>query len=253
MLQNQSFNKVVLVLLGLFFVLFMGCSTRTNVTEGQVEGTKTEDNLPYYQSIFKKLDSLLPVSLNRDEYWMIYRFGPIEFTSEYSVLCIPKSQINSDEIEVSYFLLRSDEGHIIQAASQKQTKPSAVQFNLHLLNNGGTTPAFNRLLKIKHSELFDYISKELELRPGEGICSNHYIVFSPNKEDVYAINFKAHTQTKKFLQRLYEQISLSEHLQSLSLDLNCEENKLFADSLIRNKSLLDNTYQVSISQYESFW
>lgn len=216
-------------IIGLLFSLLYGCTSSSTHSVDSVNNTKLqieqEKNLSRHQMMLAKLDSLLPISLNRDNYWIVFRYGSIEFSSDYSVLCIPKKEINESQIHCNYFMINNIEELYTKHPKLESDEPNILGFNI-LLNNNKNKIHLNSLKCYAGKELDKYVSNRLLKRTGEGHCNNFYFITSKDKDSVYVLDLNSGIKEKAYFEYLYKQISPSEYLQTFSLKEDCEINGL---------------------------
>lgn len=224
MLQDQSMiNKLVFVLLGIFSVI--GCSINSDDLKQKEESNERDEKSSYYQLLLKEVDGMLPISLNRDDYCMIFRYGSIEFSSDYSVLCIPKKEINKSQIHCKYFMINNIEKLHSSNPELESDEPNILGFSFLLKNNSTNKISLNKLKRYDADELDIYVSNEILKRPGEGHCNNFYFITSNNKDSLYVLDLNSNVKEKAYFEHLYKQISSSEYLQTFSLNDDCNVNK----------------------------
>lgn len=242
-MQNRFTITFVLVL------IIFGCSNN-NKSENIELGKDKKASLE--RLFFERVDSYLPKHINRLEYTLIYRTGSIEFSSDLSVLCIPKKLSADKYINCEYFMLNNIEKLYQDNPDLNSNEPKILGFSF-ILNNTfyDKNPSFEVLDKWHIDELNKYIDKRLTIRQGEGHCNNFYYCSTSNEDSVYVIDYTSRNLEKNFFESLYKQISPSEYFQTSSLKEGCnKERELYLDL---NKVAESDSFKLIHGDEGKYW
>nr|WP_294860045.1 hypothetical protein [uncultured Fluviicola sp.] len=207
-MRNKNFLLFLTVLIAL------GCNQPSN-TESP---SKTNS---VWKTEFEKMEEYLPRKFNSKDYFLIFRMGSNEFSSECTMLCIPKNKIKNKTITCDYFSINGT----IDSDIQKLKIPTIVGHQLSLTNKFYHSDLnLNKLQSIDFAK-FDYF---IDSRPreynGEWHCGNLYVI-NPNSEAPLLLSRDSRKLERDFFISLYEQISPSEYFQCMALTRSCEDRQ----------------------------
>jgi hypothetical protein len=177
---------------------------------------KTKSDFFGYRKNLAKVLLQLPKGISRKDYFIIIRFGSIEFSSDYCVLCIPKKNLDKKSINCFYYKLNNIEPISNNSSSDVEEVPRIIGYKLRLINNVRNIN-FNNLSSFTLNDIDNFVSSEMRHHLGEGIFANYYFVLTQNVSKIYILNKKSDVKIKKYFIHLFRQISPSEYLQTYSL------------------------------------
>lgn len=202
----------------MLFVLLIGnaCSNKNEAF------SNTSDNKQRgYTKFVDLVDGMLPKNIDKKKYLIIYRTGSIEYSSDYSVLCIPKEELNKKKIHCNYFMLNNLSVLSTNNLKLDEDEPTILGFSFWLENRDLKQMLLRNLKSYSLDELDIYVKDKLTKQPGEGHCNNFYFISSDNEDSLYVLDINSDVKEKNYFINLYRQISPSEYLQTLSLDDKC--------------------------------
>lgn len=204
--------------ISILFILLIGnaCSNKNE------ELSKSSNNKKRgYTKFVDLVDGMLPKNIDKKKYLIIYRTGSIEYSSDYSVLCIPKEDLNKKKIQCSYFMLNNLAVFNPNNSVLDEDEPTILGFSFWLENRNLKQILLSNLKSYTLDELDIYVRDKLIKHPGEGHCNNFYFISSDNGDSLYVLDVNSDIKEKNYFINLYKQISPSEYLQTLSLDNKC--------------------------------
>jgi len=213
----------------------------------QPRGKKSMQEYNFLENEFK----YLPKMINQKDYLFICRSGSINFSSNSTILCIPKVELNNKFINCYYFSLNiKSTGN----TEENESNPEIFGHNFVLKNHFiNQEICLQNLKKYANNEVEKYIQKKLiEGSLKEDNCSNIYYI-TENQNFIYVLDSKSSNIERAFFKSLYRQISPSEYYQSFSLDDTCVKQTDLYYRLVQNKDLDTFNFKINYHIKGGYW